>query len=272
MVFRVRYLPTYRVGQDPTEVFFGNVRRRLGNNDNPSPPEVCYSLRSMSCFTLNVCGNGNCEEQESLLNPVSESRLLQPDVENEEEDIAINEADLEIELDTFSENVVVYIAGFAGKKVTTKLSCNDCACVLKSDDVEAMRMREDYILLLEKDSGGLFKPSEDLIILCKLIEKTIQLEKAKGVFKMKFRQIDDAVKKKCISMNLFSNLHMEFNCKALREVSFEIRSRHKFELISAVCKSYCTTRLHFIAKSSTLSYKPKTIRSRYTKLIQFTGN
>lgn len=276
-MFLHRYLPTYRLSQDPLELFFGTLRRRLGNNDNPNVIEIAYAVRAMLCFKLDVCGTGNCEEQESLLNKLTDTVMLEATISAEDDNDITTEADeididMDVDLCTFTENIVVYIAGNVGRKLYGTIACSDCQNSLRFQDEELMRMREDYVLLLEKDGGGLFKPSEDLLILCKLIEKIIRLEQAKGVFKLNVKSIERKVIKECVNRNIFSNIHQGFYCKTFRKVSFELRNKHKFDLISSVCKQYAKLRLYYIANRSTLNLKPNTLRSKCKKIVQFSGD
>ena len=51
-----------------------------------------------------------------------------------------------------------------------------------NESVKLITNREDFTLTFQRDWGGLFKPSEDLVIVCKIAERIIRVEQAKGVF------------------------------------------------------------------------------------------
>lgn len=180
----MRYLPTYRLSQDPLEVFFGTLRRRLGCNDNPNVAQLAYSVRAVLCFKLSSAKNGNCVAQEELLDKIpqcwkTELEETPADYCQEEEEEDCEEVEDEtpfLHLSDFVENVVAYIAGFTGKKIREKLGCSDCMSAIQCFDKEFMMLREDYALICHKDKGGLFKPSEDLIVACRVVERIVRAE------------------------------------------------------------------------------------------------
>lgn len=153
------------------------MRSRLGCNDNPNVLQLAYSVRAMLCFKLNSCTTGNCQPQEELLDCVSSVNDSQIDSEESDDDdidcCHVADANNITCLSLFVENIVVYIAGFVCKKLKERLDCDECISALITIDKEYMQLREDFCLLLDKDRGGLSKPSEDLIIVCKIAERII---------------------------------------------------------------------------------------------------
>lgn len=218
---------------------------------------------------------GNCDPQEDLLLPVRQDENLvagnsEQDIEecdDYEREVCIQEV---TNLSLFVENIVVYIAGFVGKRLTEKLDCDDCMLALRTYDTEYMQLRQDFSLIHEKDKGGLFKPSEDLTIVCKIAERVIRLEETKGILKLNSKKISMLVARECIGKNLFENLH-QFGSTSLRKASFCIDMSHKSHLINSICEIYNRTRLHYIAKTYTLHQKPLTNRNIRRKVTQFRG-
>lgn len=251
----------------------------MGNNDNPNVCQLACAVRGVLCFKLNVCKNGNADPQELLLDKVMRPSTADKSKENIEtvddvEGTDGNEQDFPSydTLSLFVENVCVHIAGFVGKKLSKSLECSECKISLRTNDMDSSRLREDFLLLMEKDKGGLFKPSDCLIGVCKIAERVIRAEQTAGVFSLNGKKVEMLIKRECMGRSIFENLHDHHSSSAFRKANFAIHSTHKWILISEIAKIYIKTRFHYIAKSSSLSAKPVTNRSKLTKLVHFTGN
>lgn len=210
-----------------------------------------------------------------MLGPVRpKDNLVVGNTEDEFEDCDDIEHEVHVQsvtnLSLFVENIVVYIAGFVGKKLSQKFDCEDCVSALRTLDSEYIQLRPDFSLILEKDRGGLFKPSEDLIVVCKIAERVIRLEEMNGILKLNSKKISLLVKRECIGRGVFHNLH-RYDSVSLRKASFVIDMTHKSHLINSICDLYNKTRLHYIAKTYTLNQKPLTNRNIKRKVTQFRG-
>lgn len=230
----------------------------------------------MLCFKLQACRNGNADPQEMLQDKLE---ITAPCKLNDNSEVIISYEEDEDQmypsfeaLSLFVENICVYIAGFVGKRLAKSLECRDCISALSMNDDESIRLREDYILLLQKDKGGLFRPSDNLICVCKIVEKVIRVEQVAGVFNLNGKKIEMLVKRECVGKSIFDNLHDHYSSSAFRRASFANQSAHKWYLISEIAKLYIKIRLHYVAKTSSLQAKPLTNRNKFTKLIHFTGN
>lgn len=256
------------------EIFFGTLRSRLGSNDNPNVLQLAYSVRAILCFKLNACVNGNCQPQEDLLDCVNLVNQSEIDAEESDED---ENADCSYEVDAgnisslslFIENIVVYIAGYVGKKLKDRLDCDECISALITTDREYVQLREDFCLLLDKDRGGLCKPSEDLIIVCKVAERVIRREQSKDLLKLNGEKLCLLVRQECLDRKLFYNLHNEYFSSSLKQAHFNIHLTHKINLINEISKVYSRTRLHYIAKNFSLQSKSFSKRHKLRKLVHF---
>lgn len=277
-----RYLPTYRLSQDPEEAFFGSVRQRLGCNDNPTVLQLEYSVRGGICFKLNTCLTGNAAPQELLQDSLHHERSVNVNMQ----DSGINELeedglDMDSELfnrgssaqslTLFVENVVVHIAGFVGRRLTQLLSCPECQCALINNDSDSIQFREDFFLLMQKDRGGLFRPSDDLTRVCKIVEKVIREEQSKGLSSLSRKRIEIFVKQECIGKDIFMNLHHNDYVSSTLRLSSLPQEDHKWNLVSSICKLFTKTRLNFVANTATKLINPVSIRSRCNKAVHFTG-
>lgn len=265
-----RYLPTYRLGQDLLEILFGIIRRRHGLNDNPNVVQFEHSLRAILCFKLSMPAKGNCLPQEDIINPVGIPKISQPSSTSyptpcqEDEEFEFVHQDLS----DFVENIVVYIAGFIGKNLAKTLHCSDCVSSLREVDIESTKMREDFTFLWTKDKGGLFKPSADLIMVCKAAERAIRHEQTKGIFKMTGIKVAALVKKALSGRVLFDTTHPSVSqCEA----TIIAQNCHKAALILAIVKAYCKTRFNHLAKRSTRNLKPISNRNKRKKITQWEG-
>ncbi|GFO40642.1 THAP domain containing 9 [Plakobranchus ocellatus] len=96
--------------------------------------------------------------------------------EVEEEDGAerstIKEAPPLPELSIYRESAVGYISGFAIRIVERKLKCPDCKVALQVKAVDGSQ--PSHGLILQKDRGGLIKPSQSVIDICVHSERIFQ--------------------------------------------------------------------------------------------------
>src|SRR5207237_5887933 len=100
------------------------------------------------------------------------------------------------DLSLYASNVTVYIAGFVARSLKKLVKCEECYLSLFHTEPDHTRYRSDYILLTEKDNGGLCIPSEDLVKICKITESTIRQHQGLGVKGMNRR---DGILKSCLA-------------------------------------------------------------------------
>jgi len=264
------------------ELFFGKIRSRLGANNNPNALQLQYALKGILCYSVNASKTGNCEEQDEIPNkiPITKNlqKLLGNDSQNElEEDIEEVDDSNDFEMDLpsiqslsmFIDNVVVYISGFVGKKLTKALSCSSCQAALLPLNVDDMTLRSDFTLLNEKTRGGLFIPSGDLIAVCKATERKIRSNLVGGISNIRSNTIVHEVVQDCLE-RCFTDIDKAHSteCCSL----FDRMVGHKKKLIEGIAKIYTKIRLHHVAKCSTLDMSAATKRTFFNKLIHFSGH
>jgi hypothetical protein len=74
----------------------------------------------------------------------------------------------------FTNNIVVYIAGWIGYKITKSMHCDQCEMMLKSRDDDKCTP-EALTLFNLKKRGHLFEPAKSLVDICYLCEKLISI-------------------------------------------------------------------------------------------------
>jgi hypothetical protein len=210
----LRYLPTYKLSQDHIELFFSVLRQRFGNNNNPDSVQLEFALKRMLTVKLKPSLTGNCASQDractsqvSPLRPIPEASS-KPNDELEVEECEVPEFPSLSSLSMYVSNVSVYIAGYVGRSLLKKLDCEPCATALFHLDPFYAKIRSDYVLVDEKDNGGLFVPSEDVGLVCKETERTIRELEAvsSNLKKVSSREIEKMTLGKLLRSNVFSDL------------------------------------------------------------------
>ena len=117
------------------------------------------------------------------------------------------------------------------------------------------------------DKGGLIKPSESVVIVCKETEKCFQ--KVDAVLGGKLpheRQIDHA-----IGMAVLANVDSKKLFNSLNEHNFEgsVTDNHTITLIKTIALCYSKIRLHHLAKENNARASGKKVRKELTRLVLF---
>jgi hypothetical protein len=163
-------------------------------------------------------------------------------------------------------NVVVYIAGFVGRKLEKNSDCRLCVWALRHPDPDYCAIRSDYILITEKNNNGLFIPSDDLVKICRITESTIRSMKDANMKTLRGRDVWSRCMREAMSPEIFRELRTD------REDDHTPLSNHVFHLTQKIIEAYTKIRLNHVAREATLQLVPHAIRSQMTKLVTFSGN
>lgn len=132
-----KFLLTRRLHQDPLENFFSIIRRRSGNNVNPTAKSFRQSVQwNMLMKLLQKADHSNCEEDEDEILEI-ESVTAEMECNDADVDTAIvgskRSSSIQLEDVCESNNVVkleecatVYFAGYVVHKVLNKFQCDQC--------------------------------------------------------------------------------------------------------------------------------------------------
>jgi hypothetical protein len=167
-------------------------------------------------------------------------------------------------LTLFVQNIVVYIAGFVGRSVARKSKCPSCVLALMSNEAQPAATSEEYILINEKDNGGLFHPSTDLIEVCRLTEIEIRRATAQGIASVKRSTVVASAVRQSVKSVIFADLRTDKDHPPW--------SDHVIDLIKSISEEYVKIRFHHMSREATLAACPVSIRSKCTKVVHFSGN
>ena len=185
----LRYLLTYKWSQDHLELFFGALRSKLGDNNNPTCLQFQHSYKRLMVRNQVKCGkNTNCTQQDttSILacTTISAKPKIRIDDALSDEQLAELSDKIALlpeaqELSLFKKGCVGYISGFVAMQCQEMVDCENCFFSLIDPEPEP---NSYHALTNQKRWGSLCDPSEDTILVCELTEKVLRqfLEKNDG--------------------------------------------------------------------------------------------
>ena len=255
------YLLTYKLSQDHLEIFFSAVRNRQGNNNNPS----CYQFintfkRLLIHADIKGSEKGNCAVLDNTkILCISEDRWkslctnmtnkIMFDVKRIYSNANIDYSDVNFygynTNKKYIDDVTEYMAGFIARKLLLRSKCLNCPFLL-------VKQTSHSDLLNKKDRGGLAKPSQDLINICRLMERHFRTNyvSKRSIFKEICQSMCSIIPK-----NLLVVQHSE-NPK-----------QHRADILKNIMLKYFLIRAkHF---ESTNCKKRRRIRRKCTKLVTF---
>jgi len=260
---QLQFILSYKFSQDHIEMLFSAIRAKGGFNNNPTVAqfEAAYksiivhaevkSPSSTNCMALDDTSILRVSSTQSKTEN-SQSELLDllcsagTDIEEDDEIITLYQHG------EFIDDIVSYIAGFVVRKMNKVILCETCLNELKADKSASK-------LLDRKNRGGLIKPSNDVISLCKIAEKVIR--SYQGICQ------NNVVNKMTLIAMTRISIERYFQNLSFHILDQESINNHLLQLIKLIFNFYITIRLHHI-NSSTNEIDVK-IRSYYTKLILF---
>lgn len=262
------YLLTYKLSQDHLESFFSAVRSKGGHSNNPT----CYQFINRFKRLLvhaNVQGsdNSNClslDDTEVIQIPTEfweqyatcEEKIIYI-IENVEEDqLQYLENDQKYYGDglnkMYIDDVVEYIAGFVVRSLLRRMRrCSVCFVFLTDEKcLENNTKTMSSSLLQRKDRGGLIQPCQDVIYICRIIEKNFRecYHPRKGIFRDLYCTIVSQVPKCLLDLRHGEN-----------------PKKHRAELLRFIVMKYLQLRIRRVLKNKKKTQK--NVRRIYTKMI-----
>jgi hypothetical protein len=274
----LKYLATYRLSQDHIELTFNVVRSRGRWNNNPTANQFQAAYRRLLMkHDIKPSETGNAVSQESFEvlpsigvvpsreSVVSSTEILQRCGLNVDSCLSDHDYSItadKINLSEFSNNIVVYIAGFVARKLLSKLHCVPCkASLLCSTNVV-----ENSKLIQRKDNGGLLFPSKSVVTVCAVTERCIRhvSGQAGGTVcqqRNTLLALQMAVINRTQHMNLFCISTDEHSC------STDILDSPVLTLVRLVINEYVNVRFHAMAKKLTEKIRGKNVRVNSNKQV-----
>jgi hypothetical protein len=260
----LKYLLTYKLCQDHVELLFGLIRRRGGNNNNPTSQMFRWAYRAVLTHV------GVVASAAANITPLDSTELLVA----RNETVGFTEADL-FSADVFvseeqvlslpmlsslSENVCCYISGFIVRKLTSRLKCATCRELLLSSTV----LPDSRAFLELKNNGGLVVPSQGVNAVVKHAEKCVRM----------VVHTCDATRLKQFGHQLEVDVLSAVDPYALfgfehAMETFDGVDNHVISLTRLIVRSYVNLRKNKIAKLWNLTRTSTNIRHKLTKLILF---
>ena len=180
----MKYLLMYKFSQDHLELFFGAIQSAGGFNNNPNAQQFTAAYKRFLMRSSIKGSQGNCIKQDA-----TEVLHLVDDSYNDNNNVSLSNAALIRKYDLqeripiqsehdyhdspnfailseYKEAAVSYIAGYVARMAEKRLLCMDCCAALGSKHYTAKSR-----FLAFKDRGGLFKPTQSVITVCKETEK-----------------------------------------------------------------------------------------------------
>lgn len=270
-------VPTFRLSQDPLELFFGKIRSRNGFNDNPTMQQFMGAMRKLIVNQNFAISKGsNCNEYErsesigNILHVSSRKRKLD-DSSNTAERTAkntistinfdwcekwdeINQVDLNIICENIGINLsevsTAHIANIIEKKIenSNQIFCEDCVNVFNQNE----KVAEAFL-----NSNFKEPPCQSTLEICCIVKKFMKLEL--------LREITDF---KVIENKIFEEIE---NGIFYENSDFSHNTGHKIYLIQFVVDTCIHILGTFIAKHATLTEHRRIYGSKWRNVIHFHG-
>ncbi|KAL3186227.1 hypothetical protein MRX96_027953 [Rhipicephalus microplus] len=266
---QLNYLLTHKMSQDHAETFFGCVRGRGGFNNNPTAAQFMAAYKRLLVQTeVRSSTSGNCSQDIVSILGASASAttfcattevtsrrcaILQPEDHDYTDRIDYPES-----LSTFVCSVVPYIAGFVARKIATTNTCELC--------IEALHGADTSLLVRQKNRGGLFYPSEDVVSLCETAEKGLRrLQASTQCLKnihANTKQLVLEILSQSLEKRWFSQLEQHL-------FDVDVLDNHIYNLSKQVLELYIKIRLHHMTKERSRELVKDKVRSLLSRLVIF---
>lgn len=182
-------IPTYNLGQDPLEIFFGKVRALNGFNDNPTAQQFSAAFRKLLANdSITSSKHGNCNTFQSAFNPISDILSISSRstiaADTNAKNISISSTDLDnlfrklSEIESLGRNglidgglsdcTVAQIARAIENRIqsTDRLYCTECSGVFQREE-----KIESFVVMPEAG-----KPSLSTFRICKATDRFLKMQ------------------------------------------------------------------------------------------------
>ena len=185
----LKFLLTNRLNQDCLDNFFSVMRNRGGHRDNPNSVEFRTDYRAVAIDSLFVKSqNTNCiEDIDSFLLKLGNfaSSTPSPPVPLPDTNTALPLVSQDLaavsnmppNVTPQEGNIIVYLAGYVGRKAVLKFKCKDCRALWKKHDESSHSDLYTFINNKQYDDltvGGLFYPSTVLVDFITCLESVFR--------------------------------------------------------------------------------------------------
>lgn len=251
-------IPTFHMSQDPLESFFGRIRSKCGNNDNPTVEQFKSAYRKTLVnkeFTAPV--GANCKDNLKILSVSSTHKINVLEAESDINDFSehleefepFNTADNV--LDAYAEATVCQIASDIEKKIRCQANfeCTLCSNILNENEKVPINIFEG-----EQEK---YRPCVSSVHICKVAKKYLDIFKTRIKFDY---------------THLISTIKKQLKCEQIFMGSdFSKHSDHKQYFISYIIEEFVRIRATCIARDLTMNEQDKLLRNKLNKRVHLRG-
>ena len=171
---QMKFILTYKLSQDPLEIFFSSIRSSLGFNNNPTCGQFTSGFKKLLAGAANKTNSANCLWD-------CDTSVLMLSADYKKTSLAVDKAyppvdetdsewiKLLVNLDQSSEykdNVLTYISGYIQKRLIVNESCHLCLMHLENE-----KFLDTCKLIERKNRGGLTKANSNVIKVVKTAKR-----------------------------------------------------------------------------------------------------
>ncbi|KAL0150624.1 hypothetical protein M9458_054041 [Cirrhinus mrigala] len=209
--------------------------------------------------------SGNCSPLDSTVvleaTPSNMLPFRQSDTQPETEENTETHIPNLPSLSVFKEAVVGYIAGFVVRTAMKKIHCSTSLSALSVESSSQDKL--GHTLIDMKSRGGLIRPSDSVLQVCKTAERYIQ----QHLLTSHIPELDSKFKARLSTQVLELNGGSAFKELEQHMFNLEPYNNHVFILIKYIANSYTNIRLHFLAKETSSASHCKWLCKTLGKLV-----
>ena len=205
------------------------------------------------------------------------------DADDEEVDRNVEKLFIQLDslnLSTYQESIIAYIAGFVVRKLRTKMSCAICVNALTQTRLTTQQLPTSHHssldLILSKDRGGLVFPSESVIHIIRTAEKAFRVAVAgcqPGTDKISSDRrlrliLSMGINRHLHAVSLFPTLHDH----DVNDTDISMEDMHSTQLQKKIVAKYLSLRFRTYGKhytKSVIQLNKEGVRQQHNKLVLF---
>lgn len=251
-------IPTFNMSQDPLESFFGRVRSKCGNNDNPTVEQFKSAYRKILVNKeIAASIHANCKDKLNIffVSSTGNIKASQAETELDELHVDIDTADPftynDNVLDAYEEATVCQIASDIEKKIRlmANFQCEFYMNVLNENEKVS-------IDIFEKEEEQ-FRPCISTVFICRVAKKYLDIFKNKIAFD--YARLIITIKKQMRYKIMFEGSDFSSHCD------------HKEYLVNYIIEEFIRIRATYIARDLTMNEYNKVLKHRLNKKMKLRG-
>lgn len=276
------YILTYKFSQDHLELLFGQIRQRLGSNNNPNVVQFKTAIKQILLKNFIKCkSNGNCNTfDDDITGGILDFKWSKKVVDVYEDNFSQNQDDEELinrmsllnnvstDMKEAKENIIYYILGYIIKQIIKILDCESCKqCLFKDVTDHDYCNVQLYTQFTEfKNNGGLISGSESAYKIIREAENYLIIFTS-NLKTLNVQNLETKILYNCINkFSLNTSIFPSLNCPNITI----LEKPHKITLITILVKKFLSIRLKSYGKMFSCNYlNPDSKRHKLNKIVLF---